>query len=327
MARIVITGGSGFLGHRVAKALLQAPNLTIKGAKEPLESLCLMDRVPSPLAESPAVECLTGSLEALLVAHSDRFLEADCVFHLASAVSGECEADLALGLDANLGPGIRLGRLLAEGSKQPVLVFASSLAVYGAPPGEEWPVVVTDALRPRPQNSYGSQKLMLETLYADLHRRGLISARTLRLMTVSVRPGAPNGAASGFLSAMIREPLFGRSTEVPVAPDLKVALNSPAGAVSGLIRAASFPDSQWGDGLGVNLPGLSVSVAEIVESLIEVGGPEMAGLLQWTVRPEVASLVGRWPHAFDSARARQLGFAPEPSFSDVIRQFLAEIAH
>ena len=70
------------------------------------------------------------------------------------------------------------------------MIFSSSLAIYGGTQDCPLPRVITDDVRPNPQNSYGAWKPMLETLYADLARRNEISIRTLRLMTVSVRPGS-----------------------------------------------------------------------------------------------------------------------------------------
>lgn len=327
MARIVITGAAGFLGQRLVQRLLREGTVRLADRDRPIEALFLTDQVPTASVSDPRVTEWTGPLATCLKVAAEPFTDADVVFHLASAVSGECEADWQLGLDANLAPGVELARVLAASPKRPVLVFASSVAVYGAPEGAPWPCVITDQVRPMPQNSYGSQKLMLETLYADLHRKGLLSARSLRLMTVSVRPGAPNGAASGFLSAIVREPLMGRSVEIPVKDTLPVALNSPEGAVAGLLHAAALSDSVWGEGSAVNLPGQTVTVAQMIDALVAVGGDSMREYLLWSHDPAVEAIVGRWPSEFDSARARRLGFGEEPPFETVIRQFLADISH
>lgn len=92
---------------------------------------------------------------------------------------------------------------------RPTVVFASSLAVFGNSPEKPLPTIIEDNTLPTPQNSYGIQKFIGEQLLADYTRKGFIRGRNVRLMTVSVRPGQPDEAASSFLSGMIREPLAG----------------------------------------------------------------------------------------------------------------------
>ena len=228
MARIVVTGGGGFLGQRIIGALLESGRLVINGDHVSIGSLCVIDRVIPEHSMTRGIETIEGDLLSIIRSRHEIFEGVDAVIHLASAVSGECEADLELGLEVNVDAGMALGRRLAREKNKPLLVFSSSLAVYGGTPDFPLSPVITDDIRPNPQNSYGAQKLILETLYADLARRGLISIRTLRLMTVCVRPGKPNRAASGFLSGMIREPLAGIGSNIPVPMDTEVALNSEA---------------------------------------------------------------------------------------------------
>lgn len=324
MARIVITGGSGFLGDRLARTLSGHDQIQINGQAHSLDALTLVDQGPPRPHADPRVTVVTGSLDRLLAEQPGLFQAADAVLHLASAVSAECEANLDLGLDANLLTGVQLGRVLSQAARPPVLVFASSLAIYGGTTADPLPACITDATRPNPQNSYGAQKWMLEILFADLSRRGLLVARTLRLMTVSVRPGRSNGAASGFLSSIIREPLSGENAIVPVPLDLEVALNSPQGAVDGLIHALGVPQSRWGSPLGVNLPGRCLSVGSMIEALFQIGGASMARHLIHQPDPSITAIVGGWPSRFESPRARRIGFRPEPPFDETVRRFLNE---
>jgi D-erythronate 2-dehydrogenase len=321
-----VTGGAGFLGQLVIEELLQSSSLQLNGHIVTLDALVVLDRmIPPGCFSDPRVKAIEGDLGTMLQTQSPLFSDADAVIHLASAVSGECEADLNLGLEANLQTGIRLGQVLADSAIRPVLVFASSLAIYGGTAAVPLPAIITDHTRPTPQNSYGAQKLMLETLYADLDRRGLIEARTLRLMTVSVRPGKPNQAASGFLSGIVREPLQGQPSVVPVDPSLEVALNSPKGAVAGLVRALAVDSKTWGGPLGVNLPGIQISVQGIIDALAVVGGPEAVSRLSYVPDARISDIVSRWPSRFESLRAAQIGFQNESAFVDVVRRFQAGI--
>ena len=324
MTSIVITGANGFIGRLLAARLTVGATVTIGGKDQIIGKRTLVDQhIPDAASDDP--EWIRGDLGALIADRPEIFTSADVVVHLASAVSGECEANLDLGLNANLFTGIALGRCLAATSHRPMLLFSSSLAIYGGTPDMPLAEVITDTTRPTPQSSYGAQKLMLEEFYADLARRGMITSRSVRLMTVSVRPGKPNAAASSFLSGMIREPLQGESANVPVDTGLRVVLNSPAGAVGGLIHAMSIGDDEWGAPLGLNLPGISVTVGEMVEALREVGGAEAVARLSFARDAAIERIVTGWPTAAHSDRATRLGFAADKPFIEAVRDFAASL--
>ena len=214
---VVVTGSAGFLGSRLAGDLLAAGSLRVAGGQaRPLTRLTLIDRAPLPpgLAADGRVTAVRGDLGELMdaAAARDTLAGAEVVFHLAAAVSAECEADFDLGLRANLAATQALLASCRALGTSPVVVFASSVAVFGAPPEQ----VITDDTWPTPQTSYGTQKVMCEYLLADYTRKGFLNGRAVRLMTVSVRPGRPNAAASGFLSGIIREPLAGQRAVCPV---------------------------------------------------------------------------------------------------------------
>ena len=326
MAKILITGANGFIGSRLAATMPVGSTVRLNGGDELVERLVLVDHVVTNSVAGPdGAEWFEGDLGALVAAQPDLFSSADAVFHLASATSGECEAELDLGINANLLSGVALGRCLASAAHRPLLVFSSTLAIYGSTPEAPLPTVVDDSTYPTPQNSYGSQKLMLEAFFADLSRRGLITARSLRLMTVTVRPGQPNGAASSFLSGMIREPLQGENANVPVNPDLRVVLNSPDGAVAGLRHAGAASDDVWGGPRGVNLPGISVTVGEMAAALAVVGGADVAAHLSWERDETIERIVASWPAEVASERAASIGFADDKPFIDAVCDFAATI--
>jgi D-erythronate 2-dehydrogenase len=301
------------------------------GAEEPVARLILADRVPPPpdLAADERVTVLAGDLLDLLGpggAGRDAVAAADVVFHLAAAVSAECEADFDLGIQANLRATEALLASCRAAGTSPVVVLASSLAVFGGSGEHPLPAVVDDQTMPNPQSSYGAQKVIAEQLLADYARKGFLRGRAMRLMTVSVRPGPANAAASGFLSAIIREPLAGLRAACPVGPQAEVALASPARAVSGLLRAATSADRDWGDRTPVNLPALTITVAGMVAALERVAGPAASGLIDWVPDPAVAAIVTGWPARFRADRAARLGLVPDPDFDSVIRAHQAETA-
>jgi D-erythronate 2-dehydrogenase len=330
VVHVVVTGGSGFLGSRLARNLLAAGSLDVAGSgARPLSRMTLVDRAPVPadLAADGRVAGLADDLGDLLDperAGPGTLAGADVIFHLAAAVSAECEADFDLGMRANLrGIGSLLASCRALGTS-PVVVFASSLAAFGGSVEHPLPPVVDDHTPPNPQTSYGAQKVIGEQLLADYTRKGFLRGRAVRLATVSVRPGRPNGAASGFLSSIIREPLADERATCPVDPRTEAAIISPGRAIDGLLRAATSSDEAWGGRSAVNLPALTVTVAGMVAALEEVAGPEASALIDWVPDPVVADMMTGWPARIRADRATRLGLTQDPDFGSVIETHLAE---
>ena len=319
---VVVTGGAGFLGSRLARELLAAGSLGIAGGSpRALSRLTLVDRVPAPadLAADSRVAVDLGDLgDPGFVQHA--MAGADLVFHLAAAVSGECEADFDLGLRANLQVTQALLASCRALGTSPVVVFASSLAVFGG----SAETVITDDTWPVPQTSYGTQKVMCEYLLADYTRKGFLNGRAVRLMTVSVRPGRPNAAASGFLSGIVREPVAGQRAVCPVDPGTVVALASPAKAVGALLCAATASDQVWGGRTALTMPALTVTVAEMAAALTRVAGPQVSALIDWVPDPVISRMFATWPARIQADRAARLGLTPDPDFDSVIRMHLAE---
>jgi D-erythronate 2-dehydrogenase len=327
VVRVMVTGGAGFLGSRLARALLAAGSLEVAGGgARPLSRVTLVDQAPVPgdLAADERVTAIRGDLGELLGSGQDVLDGTDVIFHLAAAVSGECEADFDLGLRANLHATESLLASCRALGTSPVVVYSSSVAVFGDSAEHPLPAVVDDQTLPNPQTSYGTQKFIGEQLLADYTRKGFLRGRAIRLMTVTVRPGRPNAAASGFLSGIIREPLAGQRAVCPVAPETEVALASPAKAIGGLLRAATSSDQAWGGRTGVNLPALTMTVAGMAAALERVAGPEVSALIDWVPDPAVARMFATWPGRVRSERAARLGLTPDPDFDSVITMHLAE---
>jgi len=327
---ILITGGAGFLGTQLARCLLAQGEL----CGQAIESLVLADRVEQAdpaVGNDRRVTTHTGDLlDSLGLLFESPFDPYDAVFHLAAAVSGECEEDFSLGLRANLQTTEQLLAKLREQTETHGLVarffFASSVAVFGSEPGLPLPAVVTDSTLPVPQSSYGAQKFICEQLVADYTRKGYIDGRVARLMTVSVRPGRPNGAASSFLSGMVREPLSGESSVCPVAPETEVALASPANTIKGILTVMQASREALGGRTALNLPALTVSVAQMRQALIDLAGEQTAELIHFEPDERIARIVGGWPARFDATRAAQLGLTADASYDAVIQQYIDSLA-
>jgi nucleoside-diphosphate-sugar epimerase len=319
---VVVTGGAGFLGSRLARELLGAGSVAVAGgAPRALSRLTLVDRVLAPpdLAADSRVAVVRGDLADPGFA-ADALAGAELIFHLAAAVSGECEADFDLGLRANLRATQALLASCRALGTSPAVVFTSSVAVFGG----SAETVITDDTWPVPQTSYGTQKVMCEYLLADYTRKGFLNGRAVRLMTVSVRPGRPNAAASGFLSGIVREPLAGQRAVCPVDPGTRVALASPAKAVGALLCAATASDQAWGGRTALTMPALTVTVAEMAAALTRVAGPRVSDLIDWVPDPAISGMFATWPARIQAGRAARLGLTPDPDFDSVIRMHLAE---
>jgi nucleoside-diphosphate-sugar epimerase len=254
----------------------------------------------------------------------------DAVFHLASAVSAECEADFVLGLRSNLDTTRALldaCRLQAQGTGlAPAFFFSSSVAVYGSDAALPLPAVVDDRTLPTPQSSYGIHKFVCEQLVADYTRKGYIDGRCARLLTVSVRPGLPYGAASSFLSGIIREPLAGKDSVCPVPPDTPVALASPGNTIAGILAVVEASSAEFDGRTALNLPSLTVTVAEMLTALEQVGGLRARQCVRFRADETVQRIVGGWPACFTSERAARLGLKADPDFRSVIEQYVRDCA-
>jgi D-erythronate 2-dehydrogenase len=206
------------------------------------------------------------------------------------------------------------------------LVFSSSIAVFGPDPAVPLPATVADDTLPAPQTSYGTQKLICEHLVADYTRKGFIDGRAARLMTVTVRPGRPNGAASSFFSGIIREPLAGQPAVLPVASDVAHPVSSPRRTVEGLIKVFEASRDAFNGRTAMNLPALNVTVQQMLDALEKVAGAKVRALVQPQHDARIAAIVANWPRAATCKRATALGLQPEASFEDIIRQYIADSA-
>jgi nucleoside-diphosphate-sugar epimerase len=308
--KIAITGGGGFLGRLLAQALLGDARV---------ERLVLADAAPAGAsADDPRLEFLCADLSepgaAAKVASG-----MDVIFHLAAVLSGQSESDFDLGLRVNVDATRRLLEAARTGGRRPRFVFTSSLAVFGPP----LPAVVTDATAVHPQSSYGAGKAIAELLVCDYSRRGYVDARILRLPTICVRPGKPNMAASSFVSGIIREPLNGLTAVCPVSPDLELWLSSPGSAVRNLVHAGSLSGAAIGPNRIVNLPGITVTVAQMVATLGRLAGAEVAARVEFAEDALARRIVSSWPARFDVTRALSLGFAGDPDFDRLIHEYVA----
>ncbi len=318
--KLLITGGAGFVGARLARTLLARGTL----AGRPLERLVLADQFapPADLLADPRVEARTGALlEQAAGLGGEGF---GGVFHLASAVSGECELDFELGLRSNLDSTRALLDGFRRAGQVPRFVFSSSVAVFGPDPAVPLPAIVTDTTLPAPQTSYGTHKLICEHLVADYTRKGYLDGRSARLMTVTVRPGRPNGAASSFFSGIIREPLAGETAICPVPADVSHPVASPARTVDALIAVYEASREAYGGRTALNLPALNVRVGEMLEALEQVAGTAVRARVRFERDERIAGIVANWPQGASAQRAAALGLKPDESFADIVRQYIAD---
>ena len=320
--RILVTGGAGFLGARLAREILKRGQLAGQAVKE----LVIADLFPAPadLQADPRVKSHAGPM----LEQGDLLASGfDGVFHLASAVSGECELDFDLGLRSNLDSTRLLLDSIRRSGKASRLVFASSVAVFGPYADQPMPALVTDTTLPSPQTSYGTHKLMLEYLVADHTRKGFIDGRSARLMTVTVRPGKPNGAASSFFSGIIREPLAGVESVCPVDASVSHPVSSPGTTIRSLIAVFEASQATLGNRLALNLPGLTVTVQQMLDALEKVGGKAVRNRVRFERDERIAGIVGNWARGATSERANALGLQGDASFESIIEQYIDDCRH
>lgn len=315
--KILITGGGGFLGFRLATALLARGKL----GGQAIGGITLLDGAfPPALPQDARLKAVQGDVSDPKVIASVCTPDTAAVFHLAAVVSGAAEADFDLGMRVNLEGTRLLLEQMRKCARPPRLVFTSSVAAFGG----NLPPVLDDATIANPQTSYGAQKVIGEYLVSDLSRKGYIDGRSLRLPTIVVRAGKPNAAASSFASGIIREPLNGAASECPVAPETGVWLLSPRRVVDAFLHAWELAPEAWGTQRWLNLPGITASVAQMVEALKKVAGDAAAKRVVYKADARIQSIVKTWPVNFRTPRALALGFKPDADVEAVIRDYIAD---
>ena len=316
--RVLITGAAGMIGRKLTARLVA--DGTIAGRR--ITGLDLHDIVPPDLFERDGIAVTTSASDLAAPGEAEKLVAArpDVIFHLAGVVSGEAEADFELGYRVNLDGTRALFDAVRQKNHHPRVVFSSSIAVFGAP----FPDIIPDEFHPTPLTSYGTQKLICEALLADYTRRGFFDGIGIRLPTINVRPGKPNKAASGFFSGIIREPLAGKEAVLPVPRSVVHTHASPRSAVGFLIRAAGIDGDAVGPRRNLTMPGVAVTVGEQIEALRRVAGDDVTRLIREEPDETIWAIVQNWPTRFAATRARELGFAAETSFDDIIRAHIED---
>ncbi len=314
---VAVTGAAGMIGRKLVARLVEDGRL---GDAE-LERLTLMDVVaPDPPPQGTA---FAGDLADPATAQRLVDGRPDVIVHLAAVVSGEAEADFDKGYRVNLDGTRTLLETIRAAEYRPRLVLASSVAVFGAP----LPNPIPEDFATLPLTSYGTQKAIDELLLADYSRRGFVDGVGIRLPTICIRPGAPNKAASGFFSNILREPLVGKEAVLPVPETVRHWHASPRSAVGFCLRAATVDTELIGPRRTLSMPGLSATVGEQIEALRRVGGEAAVRLIRHEPDPQIMEMVGNWAAALDACRAERLGFVAETSFDEIIRVHLEDELH
>ena len=318
---VLITGGAGFLGSKLARQLLARGTLAgPSGQPEKISRITLLDQVAAQGFDDARIAIMTGDAADAAVIAKALTPSVQSVFHLAAVVSGEAESDFDLGMRINLDATRILLEQARKNGNRPRVVFTSSVAVFGG----DLPPKVLDTTPATPQGSYGAQKAMCELMVTDYSRKGFVDGRSLRLPTVTVRPGKANKAASSFASGIIREPLNGVISVCPVPPDTKVWALSPRSTVHNLIHAHEIDSAAFGSAGAVNLPGLTTTVGEMVAAMGRVAGAETMKLVEWKEDPAILKLVRTWPGDFVTARAEKMGFVHDANFDEVVKAYIEE---
>ncbi|KAL9628874.1 MAG: hypothetical protein Q9204_005601 [Flavoplaca sp. TL-2023a] len=313
---ILITGAGGFIGQALAAALVReakAASITLTDVVEPA----------APKSLRTTVRCVQGDLASQELCDSLLTKDLTHVFLLHGIMSGAAEADLDLGIKVNMDATRKVLDNLRTVTPGVRIIFTSTTAVYGPPPMPGFPL--TEANAPCPGSSYGAQKLISETLLNDYSRRGLIDGRIVRLPTVLVRPGKPTGAASSFASGIFREPLNGQKSVLPVSKDLSLWICSPRTIVQNLLHARDIPTEAYqGGSRVVNLPGVTVTIKEMLEALKAIGGQEALELIEERRDAPTERIVKSWPTTFDTLKGKQLGFAEDGTLAQTLKDYIED---
>ncbi|MDF1779264.1 MAG: SDR family oxidoreductase [Rhizobiaceae bacterium] len=319
---VLILGAAGMVGRKLVDQLCEAGSL----AGREITTMTLVDVIEPerPAAGKHAINWAVSTAAAdvavrsevdALIAHKP-----DIIFNLAAIVSGEAEMDFDKGYAVNLNGSLNLFEAIRQQNYRPKVVFTSSIAVFGAP----FPDAIDDEFLSAPLTSYGVQKACSELLLMDYSRKGFIDGIAIRLPTVVIRPGKPNKAASGFFSSILREPLNGQEAVLPVSLDVRHWMASPRRSAGFLIHAANLDTNRLGARRALSMPGIPVTVGEMIEALERVAGPERAALIRHEPDETITRIVDGWPRNFNTSRALALGFTADSSMDEIIRIYIEE---
>lgn len=321
--KVVITGGAGFVGRKLAQRILARGSLNGPDGKDaPVDELVLFDAAPPspPLPADNRLRIAAGDIADAAAVRELIDRRTGSVFHLAAVVSGQAEADTDIGLRVNLdGTRAVLEACRALGTR-PRLVFASSMAVYGG----DMPPAVSDDTPLTPQTSYGAQKACGELLVSDYSRKGYVDGRSPRLPTIVIRPGRPNRAASTWASSIFREPLSGVEVVCPVSRGSVMVVLSPRRLVAALEKLHDLPGESFGFSRAIQLPGIAVSVAEMVAALRRAGGEPAVKRIRWEPDPAIQKIVDGWPRGVSATRAHGLGLEADRTIDEIVRAFVED---
>lgn len=319
---VLIVGAAGMIGRKLAERISRDGGV----GSRPVDAMRLVDVVPPSAPEAGDVVISTEAADLSGAGTAAALIDArpDLIVHLAAIVSGEAEADFAKGYRINLDGTRHLFEAIRAAHDAdgycPRVLFASSIAVFGTP----FPEAIGDEFHTTPLTSYGTQKAICELLLADYSRRRIFDGIGLRLPTICIRPGAPNKAASGFFSNILREPIAGREAVLPVGEDVRHWFASPRAAVGFFLHAATMETAAIGPRRNLNMPGLSATVGEEIAALGRMVGPDARALIRREPDAGIANIVAGWATRFDARRAEALGFVAETSFDDIIRVHLED---
>jgi nucleoside-diphosphate-sugar epimerase len=320
--KVVITGGAGFLGKKLARRILQQGSLTdAEGKPQKVSELLLFDvgKASGPVLDDPRVKTLAGDI-ANSATVSSIVLGASTVFHFAAVVSAGAEADFDLGYRVNLDGTRNVLEACRALGTNPRVIFTSSLAAYGG----DLPPEVTDDTPLTPQTSYGAQKSIGEFLVRDYTRKGFLRGTAVRLPTICVRTGLPNKAASTWASSVVREPLTGIDVVCPVTPQTPMVVLSPRKTVDAFVRLHDLPVDAFGPGRTLLLNGIRVTAKDLENAVGRHAGNRKVGKVSWQHDPAIQKICDGWPQGLDSARARKLGFEIDGDLDQVVRNFIAD---
>ena len=321
MTAVAIIGGGGMIGQKIARSLLQNG---LSGAVP--QEIVLHDRGFATAPLRGTQHCAEDISDPAVVSAMAR-RRPDVIFHLAAIVSGEAERNFDLGWQVNvfslwaLLMALRAEHEASGGSYRPRLVFASSAAAFGPPLAEDG---IDDTFICEPRSSYGVQKVIAEHMISDCSRKGYVDGLSLRLPTITVRPGQANAALSSCFSAIIREPLRGRRTVLPLPVETRHIHASPRSAAGFFLHAATIDTARLDGRRALNMPSASCTIAEQIDCLRQLAGQAAVDLIDHQPDPAIGGIVLAWPQKFRTERAHDLGFRAETSFDQILAAYVED---
>ncbi len=307
---ILVTGGTGFLGWYLAKALAEDGEDVIAFDITPLKNYQRLSKIDK-------LQVINGDLSSWSeVTHVIKKYKIKQIFHNGALLSETAENKHIEAFRVNVAGTFNLLEV-ARIFDIDKFIFTSTLATYGRDVGE----IISHDSPQRPSSMYGVTKVFCERMGEYYSSRFGLDFRAVRFPSV-IGPGRGGGGLSSFTTLIIQEPALGRPYRVFVNRDTRCPFIYIKDAIKCLILLFCAEKRKIKSKTYV-ISGMSPTAEEIAD-LVRKYIPTAE--IEFSPDQEKDKIVRSWPHKFDESDAmNEWGWKSEYGLEETMRDFIKEV--